>query len=51
MAPDQETQALSIESPRQGLAGLVSTALALSLVISIAVAAMLVAAGIWLERF
>lgn len=51
MAPDHETHALPIEHTRYGLAGLVSTAVALAFAISMAAGAMLVAAGMWLERF
>ncbi len=40
-----------MEPARQGMAGLISTALALSFGISIAVAAMLLAASVWLEGF
>jgi len=40
-----------MESTRQGLTGLISTTLALSFGISMAAAAMLLAAGMWLERF
>lgn len=49
MAPNHDTQVISIEPARQGLAGLISTAVVLSLGISIAAAAMLLAAAMWLE--
>jgi hypothetical protein len=53
MAPNHDTQVISIESiepARQGLASLISTAVVLSVGISIATAAMLLAAAMWLEQ-
>lgn len=49
MAPNHDTQIVSLEPARQGLTGLISTALVLSIGISIATAAMLLAAAMWLE--
>lgn len=51
MAPNHDTRTISIDSPPQGLGQLISTALALSFGISMAAAAMLLAAGILLEQF
>jgi hypothetical protein len=40
-----------MDSARQGLTSLISVTLVMSVGISIGVAAMLLAAGMWLERF
>lgn len=50
MTPRDETHATVLAPASPGIAHLISTAVALSLGISMAAAAMLVAAGIWLER-
>ncbi len=51
MAPNHDSPTVdTIETQRYGLAGLISTTLALSFGISMAAAAMLVAAAMWLER-
>jgi hypothetical protein len=50
MAPNHDPQIASIEPAHQGLAGLISTAVVLSIGISIATAAMLLAAAMWLEQ-
>jgi hypothetical protein len=51
MAPDHESTIINFDSPPQGLGQLISTALALSFGISMAAAAMMLAAGILLEQF
>jgi hypothetical protein len=51
MAPDHDSPLTPMDSTRQGLAGLISATLMMSLGISMAAAAMLLAAGMWLERF
>ena len=50
MAPHHDSHAVDLEATRHGLASLISTTLAMALGISMAAAAMLVAAGMWLER-
>lgn len=53
MAPSHDThdtKVISTEPAHQGLAGLISTAVVLSIGISIATAAMLLAAAMWLEQ-
>lgn len=50
MASHIETHAASLQTDKPRLAHLISTTFALSIGISIAAAAMLVAAGMWLER-
>ena len=50
MTPHQDVQAVDIETTRQGLTGLISATLAMAFGISMAAAAMLVAAGMWLEQ-
>jgi hypothetical protein len=50
MAPDHDSPAITLESTRHGLATLISTTLALSFGISIAAAAIVLAAGMWLEQ-
>jgi hypothetical protein len=51
MAPDHDSHVAHMDSARQGLASLISVTLVMSVGISIGVAAMLLAAGMWLERF
>lgn len=51
MAPIHDSPADTIETQRQGLTGLISTTLALSFGISIAAAAMLLAAGMLLGGY
>jgi hypothetical protein len=51
MAPNHDSQTTTMDSARQGLAGLISATLVMSFGISMAAAAMLLAAGMWLERF
>jgi len=50
MAPNQDSHAVDLGTTRQGLAGLISATLAMAFGISMAAAAMLLAAGMWLER-
>jgi hypothetical protein len=50
MAPHQDSHAVDLGTTRHGLTSLISTTLALAFGISMAAAAMLVAAGMWLER-
>lgn len=50
MTSRDKTHEAVLEPAAPGIAHLISTAVALSLGISMAAAAMLIAAGIWLER-
>jgi ABC-type phosphate transport system permease subunit len=51
MAPNHDSQIGNMDAARDGLTSLISGTLVMSFGISMAAAAMLLAAGMWLERF